>query len=68
VSGGELVILLVICLLVLGARRLPEAGRVVGKGLRDFQRAVNAARDAVHGGGDRAPPPPPATPPRRLLE
>src|SRR5260370_413223 len=69
-SSGELVILLVICLLVFGAHRLPEAGRVVGKGLRDFQRAVNAARDAVDNAPDRAPSSPPRSPPppRRLLE
>jgi TatA/E family protein of Tat protein translocase len=57
-SGGELVILLVICLLVFGANRLPEAGRAVGKGLREFTRAWNEARDAVEpgrggGGGGR---------------
>ncbi len=69
-SGGELVILLVICLLVFGAHRLPEAGRLVGKGLRDFQRAVNAARDAVDDAPDRATSSPPRSPPppRRLLE
>jgi len=43
-SGAELLLLLVIALLVLGAHRLPEAGRIVGKGLRDFQRALNEAR------------------------
>ncbi|OLC06861.1 MAG: hypothetical protein AUH42_04645 [Gemmatimonadetes bacterium 13_1_40CM_70_11] len=64
-SGGELVILLVICLLVFGARGLPEAGKAVGKGLREFRRAWNEARDAV----DAEPEPPgPVTPPRRLLE
>ena len=71
-SGGELVILLVIGLLVFGAHRLPEAGRVVGKGLRDFQRALNAARDAVDDAPERAPSAPPPSlspsPPRRLLE
>jgi len=46
-SGAELLLLLVIALLVLGAHRLPEAGRIVGKGLRDFQRALNEARRAV---------------------
>jgi len=44
VSGGELFLLLVIALLVLGAHRLPEAGRLVGKGLRDFQRALRSSR------------------------
>ncbi len=64
-SGGELVILLVICLLVFGARGLPEAGKAVGKGLREFQRAWHEARDAAHAEPE---PPAPATPPRLLLE
>ena len=70
-SGGELVILLVICLLVFGAHRLPEAGKAVGKGLREFQRALNETRDAVHDEPGPTPSPPPrgpAIPPRPLLE
>ena len=46
-SGGEILILLVIVLLVFGANRLPEAGRAVGKGMREFRRALNEARDAA---------------------
>ena len=52
VGGTEIVILLVIVLLVFGAHRLPEAGRSVGKGLREFRRALNEARDAI----EREPP------------
>ncbi len=74
-SGAELLLLLVIALLVLGAHRLPEAGRMVGKGLRDFQRALNEARRAVD--QDREParpsgrppsPPPSPSPSRRLSD
>ena len=62
-SGGELLLLMVIVLLAFGARRLPDAGRLLGQGLRDFQRALNEARDAI--GEERAPPPPPPPPPPR---
>jgi sec-independent protein translocase protein TatA len=37
----------VIALLVFGAGRLPEAGRAVGKGLREFRRAMSEAQDAL---------------------
>jgi len=69
-SVGELVILLVIGLLVFGAHGLPEAGKAVGKGLREFKRAWNEARDGVHTGPEPPPAPPAdaAPPPRRLLE
>jgi len=68
-SGAELLLLLVIALLVLGAHRLPEAGRMLGKGLRDFQRALNEARRAVD--QDREPAPPSGrspSPSRRLSD
>ena len=36
----ELVIVLVIALLILGPKRLPEAGKAVGKGLREFKDSI----------------------------
>lgn len=36
----HLIFVLVIALLVLGPKRLPEVGRSLGKGLRDFKAAV----------------------------
>jgi sec-independent protein translocase protein TatA len=70
-SGGEILILLAIAFLVLGPGRLPEAGKAVGKGLREFKRALNQARDELQ--HPDAPDPPPGRgddrdPPRRLLE
>jgi sec-independent protein translocase protein TatA len=37
----ELVIVLVIALIVLGPKRLPEAGRSVGRGLREFKESLS---------------------------
>jgi sec-independent protein translocase protein TatA len=37
----ELTIVLVIALLVLGPKRLPEAGKAVGRGLREFKGAIS---------------------------
>ena len=37
----ELIIVLVIALIVLGPKRLPEAGRSVGKGLREFKESLS---------------------------
>jgi sec-independent protein translocase protein TatA len=66
-SGGEILLLLVIGLLAFGAERLPEAGRAVGKGMREFRRALNQARDEIERPGE-APAAPPPRPPRRLLD
>jgi len=40
----ELVIVLVIALIVLGPKRLPEAGRSIGDGMREFKRAISGDR------------------------
>jgi sec-independent protein translocase protein TatA len=36
----HLLFVLVVALLVLGPKRLPEAGRALGKGIRDFRSAI----------------------------
>lgn len=41
----ELVIVLVIALIVLGPKKLPEVGKSVGKGMREFKAAVSGASD-----------------------
>jgi len=42
----HLLFILVIALLVLGPKRLPEVGRALGRGLRDFKNALNT--DDLH--------------------
>ena len=37
----ELIIILVIVLVLFGAKRVPEIGASIGKGIRDFKRSVN---------------------------
>ena len=50
---SHLIVLLVVLLLVLGPKRLPEAGRAVGRGLREFKDSV-AGRDEGKEGSDEA--------------
>jgi TatA/E family protein of Tat protein translocase len=37
----EMIVIFVIALLVFGPRKLPELGKSLGKGLREFRRATN---------------------------
>jgi sec-independent protein translocase protein TatA len=37
----EIVIIMVIALIVLGPKKLPEMGRSVGRGMREFKNAVS---------------------------
>jgi sec-independent protein translocase protein TatA len=40
IGPGELIIVLVIALIILGPKRLPEVGRSVGKGMREFKDSL----------------------------
>ena len=41
----ELVVILIIALIVLGPKRLPEAARSVGKGMRELKDSLSGERD-----------------------
>ena len=59
---GELMVILVIVLVLFGAKRVPEIGASIGKGIREFKKATNEIgndvrepiRDAMN--SDRLPP------------
>ena len=38
----ELIVVLVIALLVLGPKRLPDAGRSLGQGIREFKDSISS--------------------------
>jgi sec-independent protein translocase protein TatA len=70
---GELIILLIIALVVIGPGKLPEVGAALGKSIREFRRASTDVKEAVtvEPPGHAEPPKPaaavdpprPATPP-----
>jgi sec-independent protein translocase protein TatA len=41
----EIVLLLLVALLLFGAKRLPEIGRSVGQGMREFKDSLSGERD-----------------------
>jgi sec-independent protein translocase protein TatA len=41
----ELVVILAIALIVLGPKKLPEVGRSIGKGMREFKESLNGEND-----------------------
>jgi sec-independent protein translocase protein TatA len=42
----ELMIVLILALIVLGPRKLPEAGRGIGRGMREFKDALTGSDEA----------------------
>jgi sec-independent protein translocase protein TatA len=46
-SPSHIAILVVVLLLVFGARRLPEIGRSLGSGIREFKHSVTGASEST---------------------
>lgn len=40
----ELLIILIICLILFGASKLPKIGRALGQGIREFKRATKEVK------------------------
>jgi sec-independent protein translocase protein TatA len=55
IGFSELLVIAAIFLLLFGARRLPEIGASLGKGIREFKRSISEAGDASLPHDDRAP-------------
>ena len=66
---GELVIVLVIVLVLFGAKRIPEISASFGKGIREFKKNVNEVERSVTEPAPRTearlPAPDPLSTPRR---
>jgi sec-independent protein translocase protein TatA len=46
-SPTHLALLLLIALLLFGAKRVPEIGASIGKGIREFKKSINDADRAI---------------------
>jgi sec-independent protein translocase protein TatA len=47
VGPSEVLLILLIALIVFGPKRLPEIGKTVGKGLREFRQATQGVKDEL---------------------
>lgn len=64
-GGQELILILLIILVLFGARKLPELARGMGQAIKEFQKAKDEFSDELHSAGktDVAAKPAPATVP-----
>ncbi|NQT25046.1 twin-arginine translocase TatA/TatE family subunit [candidate division KSB1 bacterium] len=47
IGSFELFLILLVALLLFGSKQLPQVARNIGKGLRDFQKATQGAKDEI---------------------
>jgi sec-independent protein translocase protein TatA len=62
ISPIQIVIVLAIALLIFGPKRLPEMGRQLGKGMREFKESVSGKDDDPVDDMAELPPAEPSTP------
>jgi sec-independent protein translocase protein TatA len=63
ISPWEILILLAIILLIFGPKRLPELGRSLGRGAREFKNSITGRHDKDEPKEEPAELPPPAATP-----
>lgn len=64
---GELIIILVVVLLLFGAKRLPDLARGVGKSLSEFKKASKEAENDIRQSIEDQPKTPPQTKPSSTI-
>ncbi|MBI4753131.1 twin-arginine translocase subunit TatB [Candidatus Desantisbacteria bacterium] len=47
IGTQELIVILIIALIVVGPRKLPEIGRALGRGLREIKKATDEIKNQV---------------------
>jgi Tat protein translocase TatB subunit len=46
-SGGEMLVIVVVAYLVLGPKKIPEVARMIGKGMNELRRATDDIRNEI---------------------
>jgi sec-independent protein translocase protein TatA len=71
IGAPEIILLLLVALLLFGAKRLPEIGRSLGSGMREFKDSVtgNSKDETTPAPAELPPSPaPPASPPENASD
>jgi sec-independent protein translocase protein TatA len=80
-APDKILLIVVVALLLFGAKRLPEVGASLGRGIREFKRSISDTQDPGPGSeesrpaapgqlqhGTPSPPPPTSGQPKRLSD
>jgi len=62
-GGGELVLVLVVVLILFGAKRIPEFAKGLGKGINEFKKASRDVQEEIERSVEEPPPAPKSTSP-----
>ncbi|MBI5807628.1 MAG: twin-arginine translocase TatA/TatE family subunit [Stygiobacter sp.] len=46
-GAGEILLIVLVILILFGAKKIPELAQGIGKGMREFKKALNDVQDEV---------------------
>lgn len=59
IGGQEIIVILLIVLILFGGKKIPELMKGLGKGVKEYKKAMNGIEDEVNSiSGDASPQPP----------
>ena len=67
-SPGHIILVLIGALLIFGPKRLPDIGKSLGKGIREFKGALNHLTDDEPASSSTPAPPPPPGPAQAVAQ
>lgn len=67
IGPGELLVILLIALLVFGPRKLPELGKSLGAGIREFRRGTQGLKEELEGSFREPSPTQPGAPSQTVV-
>lgn len=56
IGPTELLLILLIVIIIFGARKLPELGKSLGEGIKNFKKAISSAREENSSDNQQKPP------------
>lgn len=63
-SGGEIILVMVVALILFGAKKIPEFAKGLGQAMKEFKKASSDVSNEIHNTMDQEAPPP-APPPAK---
>jgi sec-independent protein translocase protein TatA len=62
-GGGEIVLVMVVILILFGAKKIPEFAKGIGQGIKEFKKASSDVTSELHNAMNQETPPPAPRPP-----
>ena len=58
IGPTELILILLIVIIIFGAKKLPDLGKSIGEGIKNFKKSVNEGKDGDKDQTSKPPQPP----------